>query len=69
MEGLLSPRLNTDVINVFLEQFAATLTEDEHAVMLWDGAGDSGQAVASGPYFVHLTVDGSSQVRKIMLLR
>ncbi len=38
-EGLLSPRLNTDVINVFLEQFAATLTEDEHAVMLWDGAG------------------------------
>jgi len=38
-EGLLSPRLNTDVINVFLEQFAGTITEDEHAVMLWDGAG------------------------------
>ena len=38
-EGLLSPRLNTDVINVFLEQFAATLMEDEHAVMIWDGAG------------------------------
>lgn len=38
-DGLLSPRLNTDVINVFLEQFAATLADDEHAVMLWDGAG------------------------------
>ncbi len=38
-EGLLSPRLNTEVINVFLEQFSATLAADEHAVMIWDGAG------------------------------
>ena len=38
-EGLLSPRLNTDVINIFLEQFSQTLAEDEHAVMIWDGAG------------------------------
>jgi len=38
-EGLLSPRLNTDVINIFLEQFSRTLTADEHAVMVWDGAG------------------------------
>ena len=37
--------------------------------MTWDGTSDSGQAVASGPYFVHLTVDGTAQVRKIMLLR
>lgn len=38
-EGLLSPRLNTDVINIFLEQFSRTLAADEHAVMIWDGAG------------------------------
>jgi transposase len=38
-EGLLSPRLNTDVINVFLQEFSATLSAEEHAIMLWDGAG------------------------------
>jgi transposase len=38
-EGLLSPRLNTEVINIFLEQFSQTLAEDEYAVMVWDGAG------------------------------
>ena len=38
-EALLSPRLNTDVINIFLEQFSRTLATDEHAVMIWDGAG------------------------------
>lgn len=38
-EGLLSPRLNTAVVNVFLQQFSQTLAVDEHAVMIWDGAG------------------------------
>ncbi len=38
-EGLLSPRLNTDVINVFLREFSKTLADDEHALMIWDGAG------------------------------
>ena len=38
-EGLLSPQLNTKMINTFLEQFAETIPEDEHAVMVWDGAG------------------------------
>ncbi len=38
-EGLLSPRLNTRVVQVFLREFSATLPADEHAVMLWDGAG------------------------------
>jgi transposase len=38
-EGLLSPGLNTGVINVFLEQFSASLRADEHAVLIWDGAG------------------------------
>jgi transposase len=38
-EGLLSPRLNTDVINAFLREFSKTLGPEEHAVMIWDGAG------------------------------
>lgn len=38
-EGLLSPQLNTQIINTFLEQFSATIPEGEHAVMIWDGAG------------------------------
>lgn len=38
-EGLLSPRLNTAVVNVFLKQFSASLPLSEHAVMIWDGAG------------------------------
>jgi len=38
-EGLLSPRLNTEVVNVFLEQFSASLPTEEHAVLVWDGAG------------------------------
>ena len=38
-EGLLSSTLNTEIINVFLSQFAATLPADERAVMVWDGAG------------------------------
>jgi transposase len=38
-EGLLSPQLNTTIVNEFLTQFARTIPADEHAVMLWDGAG------------------------------
>ena len=38
-EGLLSPTLNTAIVNTFLEQFARTVPEGEHAVMVWDGAG------------------------------
>jgi transposase len=38
-EGLLSPRLNTEVINIFLKQFSQSLCADEHAVLVWDGAG------------------------------
>jgi transposase len=38
-EGLLSPRLNTRTVNLFLEQFSQTLGPDEHAAMIWDGAG------------------------------
>lgn len=38
-EGLLSPQLNTKVINAFLQLFSSTIGETEHAVMVWDGAG------------------------------
>lgn len=38
-EGLLSPRLNTDVVNAFLGEFSRALADDERAVMIWDGAG------------------------------
>lgn len=38
-EGLLSPQLNTKIVNEFLAQFARTIPADQHAVMLWDGAG------------------------------
>jgi transposase len=38
-EGLLSPQLNTKVVNTFLELFSQAIPENEHAVMVWDGAG------------------------------
>jgi transposase len=38
-EGLLSPRLNTEVVQAFLGEFTKTIPPDEHAVMIWDGAG------------------------------
>jgi transposase len=38
-EGLISPCLNSGVINVFLDQFSQTIPADEHAVMIWDRAG------------------------------
>jgi transposase len=38
-EGLLSPRLNARIVNLFLQQFSQTLAADQHAAMIWDGAG------------------------------
>ena len=38
-EGLIAPRLDTDVVNLFLAQLSATLAEDVQAVLVWDGAG------------------------------
>jgi transposase len=38
-EGLIAPRLNTDSVNAFLQQFSVRIASDEHAIMLWDGAG------------------------------
>jgi transposase len=37
--GLLAPRLNARYVNAFLQEFSRTLADEEHAVLLWDGAG------------------------------
>ena len=37
--GLISPVLNAEVVNLFLEQFSRELPAEVHAVLLWDGAG------------------------------
>ena len=38
-EALLSPYLNTKIINVFLREFSATIAPNVQAVLVWDGAG------------------------------
>lgn len=38
-EAVLSPVLNTAIINQFLDQFSRALAPDVHAVLIWDGAG------------------------------
>lgn len=37
--GLLSPTLNTQVVNLFLAQMSQELSEGVHAVLVWDRAG------------------------------
>ena len=36
-ERLLSPQLNTKIVNTFFRLFSRTIPQDEHAVMVWDG--------------------------------
>jgi transposase len=38
-EGLICPQLNAKYVNVFLQQLSRSIPDDEHVVMLWDGAG------------------------------
>ena len=38
-EGLITPVLNTGVIQSFLDQLSATIPVGTHAVLVWDGAG------------------------------
>jgi transposase len=38
-EAILSPHLNTEVMNAFLREFSCALAPDVHAVLIWDGAG------------------------------
>jgi transposase len=37
--ALIMPELNTEVVNLFLEQFSRELPGGVHAVLIWDGAG------------------------------
>ena len=37
--GLLSPSINTNIINVFFEQFGKETNPNVHVVMVWDKAG------------------------------
>lgn len=37
--GLLSPTINTEMINVFFDQFTQEVDPDVHVVMVWDRAG------------------------------
>jgi transposase len=39
-EGLIAPRLDTRIVNLFLAQLSQTLAPEVQAVLVWDGAGD-----------------------------
>jgi transposase len=36
---LLSPTINSEVVNVFLKQFTEEVSQDVHVLLLWDRAG------------------------------
>ncbi len=38
-QGLLSPKLNTEVVNAFLAGLSKSISEDERTVIIWDRAG------------------------------
>lgn len=37
--GMLSPYISTEIVNVYLKQFATEIDRDVHAVLIWDRAG------------------------------
>jgi hypothetical protein len=37
--AMLAPHLDTDIVNVFLQQLSASLPADGHGALIWDGAG------------------------------
>jgi transposase len=37
--GLLSPHINAQIMNIYLQQFSRELQSDVHAVLVWDQAG------------------------------
>ena len=37
--GLLSPHINTEIMNIYLKQFSGELAADVHAVLVWDQTG------------------------------
>ncbi len=57
MSALIMPELNTEVVNLFLEEFARGLPAGVHAVLIWDGAGfhtGSGLVVPSNVSLIQL---------------
>ena len=38
-EAIMASHVNTDVMNAFFREFAKTIADDVHVVMIWDGAG------------------------------
>ena len=38
-EAIIAPRVDTEMINRFLEEFSRSLPADVHALLAWDGAG------------------------------
>lgn len=56
-EGLISPRMNVDTVNAFLEQLARRIAPDEQAVLLWDRAGfHTGKQIRMPPSITPLTI-------------
>lgn len=37
--GMISPRIDTDIVNVFLQQMSRRIASGVHVVMIWDQAG------------------------------
>jgi subtilisin family serine protease len=48
---------------------AASTTSFTMQSVVWDGTDNQGRGVASGPYFVRLEADGTTAVRRIVLLK
>ena len=47
---MLSPYINVEIMNIFLERFSRELPSDVHAVMVWDRAGfHTGKALRIPP--------------------
>lgn len=48
-EGLITPVLNTGVVQSFLDQLSASIPVGTHAVLVWDGAGYHSASAALRP--------------------
>jgi len=48
-EGLITPVLNTGVVQSFLDQLSATIPAGTHVVLVWDGAGYHSASTALRP--------------------
>ena len=47
--GLLSPYINGEIINIYLQQFSREIAENVHAVLIWDQAGFHKSGILSVP--------------------